>query len=67
MFGFGRQREIERFVAEIDAPAPDDRGDVRVQDQRIGLHDAALDAEIRHSATQLDALVARELELQDLQ
>src|SRR5450756_1493972 len=51
------ERQIQLLLSQIDAACTDDGGNLSVEDQRIGVHDAIFDTEIGNRAAQLDELV----------
>src|SRR5450759_5497319 len=58
------ERQIQLLLSQIDAACTDDGGDLGVEDQRIGMHDAVFDTEIGNRTAQLDQLVAGHFQFQ---
>ncbi|OIQ69150.1 hypothetical protein GALL_492510 [mine drainage metagenome] len=64
VFGFLSDGQVELFLRQVDVATAQQRGDLGVKQQCVGLHGAGFDTKVGHRATQLDLFVASQGELQ---
>ena len=60
------EAQVQRFARQIDVALAVEGGHGGVEHQRVRMHVALAHGELGHRATQLDTLVSRQIELEDL-